>query len=349
MSVVRPFPARVVRQDRAQGAVSAMSDSLEQTRTDPVPTTADPSAYDESPAALYVYRQHRDGVAHTGLVCEVAIRAFVDRRVRGHEAVQPARVEALRQHHAKPTTTPALVTLLHRPGAAFANLLDETCRTPPLLDFDGPGRRQTVWRVDPGPATDAVTDELAAVVLYVADGHHRVAAGLESWRLAGQPPDAGLLCVVQPMDGLCLSAFHRRLTGPVSRTGLLDLLRSAHVQQLSGPPAPEVGSFGLYVDGAWFAVTPPGGRGDGQAGLDIAVLEEELLGGHPHTLEIAPARTSVDELTRRCDGDGGALFTLAPPPLGALTALADSGRVMPPKTTYFEPKPCTGIFLRPGR
>ena len=71
--------------------------------------------------------------------------------------------------------------------------------------------------------------------------------------------------------------------------------------------------------------------------------------GWPQRIEIAPAKTEVDELTRRCDADGGVLFTLAPPPLASLTALADSGGAMPPKTTYFEPKPCAGIFRRPDR
>ncbi len=64
-------------------------------------------------------------------------------------------------------------------------------------------------------------------------------------------------------------------------------------------------------------------------------------------VETAPATTETDELTQRCDVDGGALFTLAPPPPEAITHVANAGEVMPPKTTFFEPKPCAGIFLRP--
>ena len=77
------------------------------------------------------------------------------------------------------------------------------------------------------------------------------------------------------------------------------------------------------------------------------MLQAQVLDHLDQPIEIAPARTPVDELTRRCDSDEGALFTLAPPPLEALTRLADAGGVMPPKTTYFEPKPCAGIFRRP--
>ena len=77
------------------------------------------------------------------------------------------------------------------------------------------------------------------------------------------------------------------------------------------------------------------------------MLQQQVLDRLGQRVEIAPAKTEVDELTRRCDLDEGVLFTLAPPPLSALTALADTGGVMPPKTTYFEPKPSAGIFRRP--
>ena len=82
-------------------------------------------------------------------------------------------------------------------------------------------------------------------------------------------------------------------------------------------------------------------------GLDVDVLQGQVLAHLDQSVDIAPARTLVDELTRRCDADGGVLFTLAPPPLEDLTRMADAGAVLPPKTTYFEPKPCAGIFRRP--
>jgi uncharacterized protein (DUF1015 family) len=132
--------------------------------------------------------------------------------------------------------------------------------------------------------------------------------------------------------------------GPVDRAVILDLLAPAfRVEAAAAPPAPAPGSFGLYADGSWSAVTcnEPG------AWLDVEVLRAHVLDHLAQAVEIAPARTLVDELTRRCDADGGALFTLAPPPIATLIRLADADEVMPPKTTYFEPKPCAGIFLRP--
>jgi uncharacterized protein (DUF1015 family) len=198
--------------------------------------------------------------------------------------------------------------------------------------------------VPPGSATDSLADELAAADHYIADGHHRVAAALTEWHRSGQPAAAGVLCVVHPTDGLRLSAFHRRVIGPVDLSAIVDLLAPAfRVAAAPTAPTPAPGCFGLYADGSWFDVTPaaPG------AELDVEVLRAQVLDHLGQTVEIAPARTPVDELTRRCDADGGVLFTLAPPPLATLTRLADAHEVMPPKTTYFEPKPCAGIFRRP--
>jgi len=346
VSEVRAFPARIVRPEWAGRLVTGLSELPEDTGTLPAVAPVDPAAYDDAAAALYVYRQARGDLTCTGVVSDIAVSAFVGGQVRGHEAVQAQRVESLVRHHATTDTPPALVALLHHAGPAYVSTLERVCATLAVLDFEGPGRlRQTVWRVPPGEMTAALADELSAADHYIADGHHRVAAALEAWRLRGEPEDAGVLCVIHPMDGLRLSAFHRRVMGPVDLTSVLELLAPSFVvNRTSTRPAAVSGCFGLYAEGSWYDVNPrePG------AGLDVEVLQAQVLDPLPQGVEIAPARTLVDELTRRCDADGGVLFTLAPPPLEALTQRADAGEVMPPKTTYFEPKPCAGIFRRPS-
>lgn len=345
MRVVRPFPALVVRQGWAPHTVTALSDSLDAAATEPGRVTLDPAAYEEAEPALYVYRQRGETTSSIGLVCEVDTSAFADGRIRGHEAVHRDRVDALVRHQATTSGPPALVALLHHAGAAFTRTLAETLDTPPLLEFaaDG-GLQQSVWRVSSPELVDAVTTELSSVRHYIADGHHRVAAGLQEAR-----PSTGLLCVVHAMDQLAVSAFHRRITGPVEEAAVLDLLAGDfEVTPATGPPAPGVGAFGLYVDGRWLRVVCH----DDVVGtaLDVEILQSRVLdrlATAGHAVEIVSARAPIAEHARRCDADQGALFTLAPPRLEVLTGLADAGGVMPPKTTYFEPKPCAGIFRRP--
>ena len=338
--VIRPFPALVVRPDWARRLVTGLAELPEDTGTLPPVAPPDPAAYVLLEPSLFVYRQDE----HVGIVCEVAVRSFVDGQVRGHEAVQKQRVESLVRHVETTDAPPALVALLHHAGPVYARLVNEVQAGPPLLDFDGPGRRrQSVWQVPEGAALDALVAELSSAEHYVADGHHRVAAALESWRGSGEPDGSGVLCVLHPMDGLRLSAFHRRVTGPVDVASLLDLLRSEFDVAERGGAHTDCGR--LRPVRRW----PLARRGDprSRSDLDVEVLQSQVLDRLAQRVEIAPAKTEVDELRRRCDMDGGVLFTLAPPPLSALTMLADSGGVMPPKTTYFEPKPCAGIFRLP--
>lgn len=353
MNAVHPFSARIVRQEWAARIVTPMSDSpnADYARRDPV---VDPVAYDDSAAALYVYVQTLGSDAHIGVVCDIGAVAFESGEIRGHEAVRTERVEALVRHYATAPERAELVALLHRAGPVFARTVAETCRTTPLLCFVGPdGVEQKVWRIEDSQATAELCDELDASRLYIADGHHRVAASLRQWLLAGRPPEAGLLCVIYPMDGLRVSSFHRRVPGPVDAPHLLALLaKEFDVSQAAGPVAVS-GGFGVYVGRRWFDARFEGVRREGSAGLDVSILHDRVLeplareAGLRHDVEVVPARRSLDELVEQCDGDDGALFTLAPPALDVVVAVADRGETMPPKATYFEPKPCAGIFLRP--
>ncbi len=158
------------------------------------------------------------------------------------------------------------------------------------------------------------------------------------------------MCVIYPLDGLRLLAFHRRVVGPVDSEELLQLLsKSFDVTDLADGGDAR-GCFAVYLDGRWYDAAFQGVREVGAAGLDVALLDEHvlrpLLGEDTSRLEISSALTSPEELRRACDEDGGALFALRPPSLTQLTEVADRGEVMPPKTTYFDPKPFAGIFLR---
>jgi uncharacterized protein (DUF1015 family) len=358
--VVRPFRARIVRQECAAQNVSPMFDALQPSEHALAldarrghPRGVDPDAYAESAAALFVYRLRRGDDEHVGVVGEVMAEAFVDGQVRGHEAVQPDRVEALVHRFAGAPARSELVALLHRAGPGVAVAVAETRRSQPVIRFIGAdGLEQTVWQV-PGSVSRMLSKELSAAVHYIADGHHRVAASLREWQLAGRPSDAGVLCVIYPLEGLRLSAFHRRVAGLMHASQLLGFLSNEFDVRDIAHPDEATGCFALYVDGRWFDASYNGVRPPGAAGLDIAVLNDEVLepllgvGAQAAArLEIAPALTSLTELTQRCDQDGGALFALRPPTLDQLMDVADRGEVMPPKTTYFDPKPYAGIFLR---
>ncbi len=357
---MRPLVARIVREEYAAANVSRMLDALPaaervgalEAQLDPLRSVPD-GAYAQCNAAFYVYRLRRGDDEHVGVVGDVSPMAFLDGSVRGHEAVQPRRVEGLVEHFGSAAVRSELVALLHRPGPTLAAAVAGAAEGVPVLTFSGPdGWEQSVWRV-PDDLTTKLSEELGHRVHYIADGHHRVAASLAVWDNAGRPHDAGVMCVMYPLDGLSLTAFHRRVRGPVDVTDVLVLLgKGCEVREVATLEE-TVGCFGVYVDHRWYDLTYTRERLPGAAGLDVAILDDlvlaPLLGPNPHAsprLEIASAQGGVEELVHACDQDAGALFTLRPPSLDQLTEVADRGEVMPPKTTYFDPKPYAGIFLR---
>lgn len=349
--VVRPLEARVVRQDWAARAVAPLVDGLEQEerlRRSSVPT----EAYADVSPAFYAYRIRRDTEQHLGVVADVSVPAIARGRVREHESVDPLRVDGLVRHYAEVAWHSEPVALLTDFDPTGLRGLTEACRRDPLVHFHGPdGFEHEVWPVTGAAETDEIAAALDAGVHYIADGHHRVAARLRTWEHDGRPETATVLAAVFPLDGLHLSAFHRRVAGPVDGRALLDAAATGF--SVHRVPAPGVASgIAVYADGHWSDLVPTGPRQPGAAGLDVAVLHDRLLGPalaitgpEDPRLEVVPSHRPLEVSAARCDEDGGVLFVLAPPAVRTLTEVADLGEVLPPKATYFSPKPCSGVFL----
>jgi uncharacterized protein (DUF1015 family) len=307
-------------------------------------------------SALFVYRLTQAGREHTGVIASVALAGFGDGRVLGHEAVQHERVEGLVRHYRHVPMPSELVALFHQVDSVVAELTARVVTRPPLLVFtDAGGVAQSVWRAGP-TGSAALTRRLSAKRLYIADGHHRVAAATRCWESAGRPGTGSVLCVLYPQDAIVLHAFHRRLRGPVAVPALLnDLETHFEVTSTDVPghgPGVAWGTLGLYAAGSWRVLRPREPRSlVGVAGLDVTMLHERVLGpllGIDHRnprLQFVPDVRGVGASTRECDADAGVLFTLHAPGIEDLVSVAERREVMSTKTTYVQPKPHTGIFL----
>ena len=301
----------------------------------------------------FVYRMREAGGEHTGVVASVGLPAFADGSVLGHERVQPLRVEALVRHYEQVPLRSELVTLFHRSDAALRELVGRVTSGPPLLELtDVAGVEQTVWQVGLGDAA-ALGARLETQRLYIADGHHRVAAALRCWDAAGRPDASAVLCVLYPQDQIVLHAFHRRLRGPVVAGELVEALTPTFDVRRAAGPELAGGTIGLYVDRQWHVLEPRERSGATAVdGLDVTTLHTRLLGAllgiheDDPRLEFVPDAGDLQAVVRACDDDRGALFTLRPPALDDVIEVAERQEVMPAKTTYLRPKPRAGIFLQ---
>jgi uncharacterized protein (DUF1015 family) len=316
VSLLEPFPARIVRPEWADHVVSPMQDSLtpEERATimaerpyswlhvsrtpDDLPQGGDETALDEVASAalqrlldaevfedfpepaLYVYRLRSDEHTQTGIAGEVPHEAFLEGRVLGHEGVQPERVDALETHLERVGATSTLVALMFRADDDVRKIVEAATDEPPLRSFGGDDLEQTVWRIEAPDGIARLRERLDRQALYITDGHHRAKASIDLWERAGRPSGSGVPAVLFPDDELRMLAFHRRVVGPLPMDAddLLSRLLE-HVEVEDGAPEPgERGAFGLYLGGRWYRLTlRPDGSGGGVDSLDVTRLHREIL------------------------------------------------------------------------
>jgi uncharacterized protein (DUF1015 family) len=321
------------------------------------------------------------GRVQTGVALVGSVAAYEANRIRRHELTRPDKEnDRVRNIDALNAQT-GPVLLAYRANGGLCALVREAASSQPLLSARGPNDTQhTVWRVsDPRRVASFTAAFDALDALYIADGHHRSAAALRvaqarrdrarddagaaRGRASAHPADASheyFLAVAFPHDEMRILDYNRvvkDLNG-LAPDALLARVRERFDVEPSGEPVepaqPE--TFGLFVAGRWYrlrirpALVP---RGDPVASLDVSLLQERVLApilgiGDPRTdtrIDFVGGVRGLDELERRvASGRDAAAFAMHPTRMEQLMAVADAGRLMPPKSTWFEPKLADGLL-----
>lgn len=316
----------------------------------------------------YVYRLDMDGHRQTGIVAAGCMAAYEANRIRRHEFTTPLKeddrvcqIDALGAQ-----TGPVMVT--HRRDAGIDAIVAQVTARPPAYTTTAEGGVvHTFWVVDDADEITAISDGFDAMdAIYIADGHHRSAAAsrVTAARRAADPDPTGdkaydfFLIVSFPDDEVRILDYNRVVTdfNGLSVEAFMDRVGDAfNVTAGDGPAKPDkAGVFGMYVNGGWSYLIPkqPASTADPVAALDISLLSERLLGpvlgiGDPRTdkrIAFVGGIRGLEELERRVDSDEMAVaFALYPTSLSDLMAVADAEQVMPPKSTWFEPKLADGL------
>jgi uncharacterized protein (DUF1015 family) len=201
--------------------------------------------------------------------------------------------------------------------------------------------------------------------LYIADGHHRAASAARVARLrrARNPHHTGaedynwFLCVIFPAGELKILPYNRIVPDLHGHApaAFLEKVRAAFGLDENAPPAPAgTGRVSMYLGGRWYGLRCPADpRADPVGRLDVSVLQNKLLApilgvDDPRTskrLDFVGGIRGTDELVKRVNARGGVAFSLFPVTVGQLMDIADAGQIMPPKSTWFEPKLRSGLFI----
>jgi uncharacterized protein (DUF1015 family) len=322
----------------------------------PLETDAEPS--------LYVYRLRMGDREQTGLVACCSIDEYDSGLVKKHERTRPDKEDDRTRHLLALSAQTGIVFLTYRGREEIDRAVDEVAGGEPLYHFTAPdGVVHTMWRVpEPGRFVDAFERVPA---LYVADGHHRIASAgrARAECRAKNPAHTGdeeynfVLAAIFAAEQLRILPYNRavRDLNGHSPEGLLAAVRERFDVTEAAGPSPGRGEFAMYLGGKWYGLRPPAGSVDADdpiASLDVSVLQDRLLAP---VLGIADPRTDarIDfiggirgtaELERLVDSGAAAVaFSLHPTTLDDLMRISDAGEIMPPKSTWFEPKLRDGL------
>lgn len=321
--------------------------------------------------SFYFYRQIMDGRAQTGIVGCASIDDYLENRIKKHELTRADKELDRIRHVDTCSAQTGPIFLAYKGNKTLDQIIEKEAEKEPLYDFvSDDGIRHTVWKSSSFETDEKIQSAfLSLESLYIADGHHRAASAVKAGLKRREKGYDGneefnyFLSVIFPAKSLKIFDYNRLLKDLGGRTEA-EFLQAVEetlgkVKEESGnePYRPkEVHTIGLYVKGKWYSVRfherlcrekEPSKR------LDCAILQNAFLAP---VLKIEDPRTDkridfvggirgLSYLEQRCKEDMAAAISMYAVTMDELTEVADAGEIMPPKSTWFEPKLRSGIFI----
>ncbi len=324
----------------------------------------------EQKDCYYIYEQVMDGRSQTGIVACASIDDYCNNIIKKHENTRADKEQDRIRHVDVCNMQTGPIFLAYRASAPLNEIIGQAKREEPVYDFvseDNIGHR--VWVVSDDRKIADIREIFSAIpALYIADGHHRCASAVRVGlkRREANPGYTGreeynyFLSVLFPDEELRILDYNRvvRDLNGYGREDFLARIGQDFLVEKKGtkPYRPaKKGEFGMFLEDEWYCLTARKEilSADVVEGLDVSLLQRYLLEPvlgitDPKTdkrIDFVGGIRGLEELERRVHTDMKAAFSLYPTSIGELFAVADAGKLMPPKSTWFEPKLRSGLFL----
>ena len=325
---------------------------------------------EDDKANYYIYRQVMKGRSQTGLVACASIDDYSNNIIKKHELTREEKEIDRINHVYKCEAHTGPIFLTYREDKNISDIVNEWVKKEPVYDFKADdGVKHTVWVIDDENTVNKLQELFKSVeYLYIADGHHRSASAVKVGHIKRAEEDSYtgeeefnfFLSISYPDSELEVLDYNRTvkdLNGLSKEEFLERVKENFEVSESDEQVKPkEKHTFGMYIDNQWYLLKAKEGifnPEDPVDRLDVSILQNSLL--RP-ILGIDDPRKSkrikfiggirgLKELERRANTDMKVSFSMYPTTTEDIMAIADSGEIMPPKSTWFEPKPRSGIFV----
>jgi uncharacterized protein (DUF1015 family) len=318
----------------------------------------------EAGACYYIYQLVMEGRSQTGLVCVSSVDDYFNDVIKKHEFTRPEKEKDRIDHMLATRAQTGNVFLAYRDVGEINSIISNwQINHKPEYDFKaGDGVQHTIWLVNEEEVIAAITKGFKANVpnTYIADGHHRAASAAKvSKTIPGSEEARFFLTTIFPASQLVIMDYNRvvkDLNNHDKESFISALQEEFTITESPEPVKPaKLHEFGMYLEGKWYILSSrPGTYSEDPIGiLDVTILSNNIL---DNLLGIRDQRTDkridfvggirgLKELEKRVDsGEMKVAFSLHPVSLSQLFDIADSGNVMPPKSTWFEPKLRDGLL-----
>lgn len=324
----------------------------------------------DSAPCLYIYKQVMNGRSQIGIVGCASIDDYMNNVIKKHEHTLAKKEQDRINHVNTCDANTGPIFLTYRKNDEISSTVESWMHNnQPVYDFVSDGVNQTVWAVDDAKTVNRLSALFDTVpAMYIADGHHRCASAVRvgEMRRKANPDYTGeeefnyFLAVAFPDKELEIMDYNRvvkDLNGLDENEFITAISKSFEVEKTEGRCKPsDKHSFGMYLNKQWYLLKAKAdiiNEGDPVERLDVSILQNYLLDAvlgikNPKTddrIDFIGGIRGLAELEKRADSDMQLAFAMYPTTVDDLMAIADAGLIMPPKSTWFEPKLLSGLFI----
>ena len=327
--------------------------------------------FQDEKTCFYVYQQRMGDHVQAGLVCLCSVREYENGLIKKHEHTRKDKEDDRTRHVTEQGANAEPVFLTYPAVPYIDELVNKVRDAKPTYDIttaDGIGH--TVWVISDESVICSLTNLFGGIpALYIADGHHRTAAairygqarrGAESTGTSGEESFEYFMAVVFPHNQLRIMDYNRvvkDLNGLSSEQFLEKVKDKFDISPNATRTPKNLHSFGMYLGNQWYTLTAKPGTWDDKdhvKSLDVSILQDNLLNPilgiqDPRTdtrIDFIGGIRGMDELEKRVKEGSAVAFAMFPTSLTELMSVSDAGQIMPPKSTWFEPKLRSGLLVR---